>query len=76
MDEIATPPFPQVRLGRDEYFVLGDNRSYSQDSRDFGPVRRDAIFARVVLVVWPLGRVGLPPYDKLRPPGAVLCDGS
>jgi hypothetical protein len=54
--------------------VLGDNRTYSQDNRDFGPVHRDAIFARTVLVYWPLGRVGVPEYDKAQvPPGGPLC---
>jgi hypothetical protein len=59
-----TPPFPPVRLGRNEYYVLGDNRTFSQDSRDFGPVPRDAIFARTFLVAWPPGRLGVPVYDK------------
>ena len=73
-DEIQTLPFPAVHLDREEYFVLGDNRSYSQDSRDFGPVPRDAIFARTILVIWPFGRIGVPPYDKaLAPPGGPLC---
>src|SRR5262245_21382901 len=73
-DDIETPPFPAVHLGGDDYFVLGDNRTYSQDSRDFGPVPRDAIFARTVLVVWPLRRAGVPAYDKSRdPPGGPLC---
>jgi hypothetical protein len=54
--------------------VLGDNRSESQDSRAFGPVRRAAIFGRVVLIYWPLGRFGAPVYDKsLVPPGEVAC---
>lgn len=73
-DNIQTPPFPEVNLGTDEYFVLGDNRTYSQDGRDFGPVPRAAIFARVFLVVWPLGNFGAPPYDKNgTPPGRPLC---
>jgi signal peptidase I len=73
-DNIQTPPFPEVNLGTDEYFVLGDNRTYSQDSRDFGPVPRAAIFARVFLVVWPLGNFGAPPYDQnSTPPGPPLC---
>lgn len=46
-DDIATAPFPSTRLGAKQYFVLGDNRSESQDSRDFGPVPRAAIFGRV-----------------------------
>jgi signal peptidase I len=75
-DDIETSPFPRVRLGSDEYFVLGDNRIFSQDSRDFGPVPRDAIFARTILVVWPLGKLGVPGYDKtLVPLGDPLCGG-
>ena len=69
-DDIPTDSFPLIRLGAEQYFVLGDNRSFSQDSRDFGPVARDAIFGRVVLSYWPLGRFGVPGYDKdLEPPG-------
>ncbi len=73
-DDIPTDPFPLIRLGAKQYFVLGDNRSFSQDSRGFGPVPRDAIFGRVVLNYWPLGRFGAPGYDKnLVPPGQVPC---
>ena len=73
-DDITTAPFPSTRLGAKQYFVLGDNRSESQDSRAFGPVPRAAIFGRVFLIYWPLGRLGPPGYDKnLVPPGPVNC---
>jgi len=73
-DDIATAPFPATHLRAKQYFVLGDNRSESQDSRSFGPVPRAAIFGRTFLIYWPLGRLGTPGYDKnLVPPGEVAC---
>jgi signal peptidase I len=36
-----------------EYFVMGDNRSDSQDSRFFGPIHRSLIVGRVVVKIWP-----------------------
>jgi Signal peptidase, peptidase S26 len=73
-DDIPTASFPPVHLGPKQYYVLGDNRSYSEDGRDFGPVPRTAIFARLILIYWPLGRFGTPDYNKkLIPPGAIAC---
>lgn len=43
-------------LAADEYFVLGDNRGNSLDSRRFGPINKNVIVGRVVLRGWPLGR--------------------
>ena len=45
-------------LGMSEYFVMGDNRAHSTDSRHFGPVLHSAIAARVRLRCWPLSRLG------------------
>ncbi len=40
-----------IRLGPDEYFVLGDNSYVSFDSRRFGPLKRKRIFGKVVYVI-------------------------
>ena len=42
-----------ITLGPDEYFVLGDNRTASRDSRFFGPVGKDMIIGRVLFRAWP-----------------------
>lgn len=43
-----------VTLGADEYFVLGDNRGSSSDSRSFGSIKRTVIKGKVWLVYWPI----------------------
>lgn len=45
-----------LTLGSDEYFVLGDNRNHSADSRTFGPISRADIKARAVHIVPPSAR--------------------
>ena len=42
-----------------EFFVMGDNRNHSSDSRTFGFVRRDQIEARGLIRIWPLGQFGI-----------------
>jgi signal peptidase I len=54
-----TVSVPSRRVPSDQYFVLGDHRSSSNDSRTWGMVPRRYIYGKAVFVYWPLDRVGL-----------------
>ena len=54
---VRQPTHAQLQLGPDEYFVMGDNRAYSCDSRSFGPVKQSEILGRVVARMWPISRL-------------------
>ena len=67
-DDIMYKPgiaeFP-VQLGKDEYFVLGDNRNKSKDSRDpkVGAVSREELIGRVWIRTWPLSDFGIVDHE-------------
>ena len=52
-----TPGSVSYVLGEDQYFVLGDNRDASYDSRRFGPIHKDAIVGRTWIRGWPIDTV-------------------
>ena len=49
---------PPVTVPAEHYYVLGDHRSSSNDSRNWGPVGRDQIYGKAVFVYWPLEKLG------------------
>jgi len=59
--QIPIPDSYSVTLLEDEYYVLGDNRAHSGDSRSFGPVAREEIIGRMWIRYWPLSNLGLSP---------------
>jgi len=51
--------YPEITVPPDCYYVLGDHRNSSNDSRSWGTVKRSYIYGKAVFVYWPLDRLGL-----------------
>jgi signal peptidase I len=57
-----------ITLGEDEYFVMGDNRTNSLDSRQLGSISKNFIIGRVWIRGWPISRVNtfnVPVYENI-----------
>ncbi len=65
-DDITTAPFGPVTVPNEQYFLLGDNRSAAIDSRTFGPVLGNAIFARGLRRLLAASRHHVPARAGLR----------
>ncbi len=49
----------EITLPPGEYYMMGDHRSISSDSRDFGPVERSLIYGKAVFIYWPARDAGV-----------------
>lgn len=65
VDEPYVPPefldrisAPRTRVAANEYYVMGDHRSASNDSRSWGTVPKEYIYGKAVFVYWPLEKLG------------------
>ena len=50
--------YPELTVPPNSYFVLGDHRTMSNDSRDFGPVDASFIYGKAVFGYWPVDKLG------------------
>jgi signal peptidase I len=65
LDEDYVPPayadfrsYPEITVPEHYFFVLGDHRSMSSDSREFGPVNQSLIYGKAVFGYWPMDKLG------------------
>jgi len=56
---LKTSDLPKTSVSESEYFVLGDNRTFSYDSRAFGPIQKTAVIGEVLLRAWPVSEFNL-----------------
>jgi signal peptidase I len=54
-----TRSMPEIVVPEDSYFMMGDHRSISSDSREFGLVERSLIYGKAVFVYWPTRDAGV-----------------
>ena len=54
-----TEDISKTTMKDDEYFVMGDNREWSKDSRIIGPVKEDEIRGETQITIYPLNKIGI-----------------
>lgn len=50
--------YPMIVLGSDDFFVMGDNRLNTNDSRGWGPINKERLAGRIICRYWPFSRMG------------------
>jgi signal peptidase I len=58
-DYLDARSYSEAVVPNNAYFVLGDHRSMSNDSREFGPVMRSYVYGKAVFGYWPMEKVGI-----------------
>jgi len=53
-----TGNFQEITLGKDEYFLMGDNREISKDSRTLGIIKKSEITGTVGIIIYPFNKIG------------------
>jgi signal peptidase I len=57
--QCATCNLPrEITVPKDEYYMMGDNRGESADSREWGPVPKKWVIGKAFMTYWPPGRIG------------------
>ena len=54
----------EITVPNDEFFVMGDNRFHSSDSREFGTIKKSSIIGKAFVRYWPINKLGLLPQVK------------
>jgi len=54
------PPIATTKIPADSYFVMGDNRSFSCDSRMWGTLPGNDVIGHVIFRIWPISQIGFP----------------